>query len=86
VSLVDPGQLTYFGGRIILNQSHGEGMLTFFRGRYAMRGLYLLDEPEAALSPSNQVDLARMLFTETGHYRLYRDFMADPGRFLDSES
>lgn len=60
-SLADPGQLRYFGGRVLLNQSHGQGMLTYFRGRYRYRGLYGLDEPEAALSPSGQLELVALL-------------------------
>ena len=57
----DPGQLTHFGGRSLLTQSHGQSLMAFFRSRYARRGLYLLDEPETALSPRTQVDLVRLL-------------------------
>jgi predicted ATPase len=32
-------------------RSHGESFLAFFNGRLTGEGLYLLDEPEAALSP-----------------------------------
>ena len=69
VSLVDPGQLKYFGGRTITDQSHGQGMMTFFRGRYRIPGLYFLDEPEAALSPATQLELCHVLATlrEQGH-------------------
>lgn len=42
------------------NFSHGEGYLTFFKSRVFPGGLYLLDEPEAALSPQRQ--LAFILF------------------------
>ncbi|MEA3367177.1 MAG: AAA family ATPase [Planctomycetota bacterium] len=57
----DPGQLAYFGGRSLLTQSHGQSLMAFFRSRYARRGLYLLDEPETALSPQTQIDLVRLL-------------------------
>jgi predicted ATPase len=57
----DPGQLRYFGGRSLVSQSHGESLLSFFRSRYAIKGLYLLDEPETALSPRSQLALARLL-------------------------
>ena len=36
-------------------------MLSYFAGRYQVRGLYLLDEPEAALSPASQVEFVRLL-------------------------
>lgn len=36
-------------------RSHGEGFLTLFQARFVPEGLYLLDEPEAALSPTRQL-------------------------------
>jgi predicted ATPase len=54
---MDPGVLEYFGGASLLTQSHGESLMTFFRSRYAIRGLYLLDEPETALSPRRCIEL-----------------------------
>ncbi len=36
-------------------QSHGEAFLTLFAQRFGGNGLYLLDEPESALSPSRQL-------------------------------
>ncbi|MFN2324096.1 MAG: AAA family ATPase, partial [Trueperaceae bacterium] len=36
-------------------RSHGESFLAFFKGRLTGPGLYLLDEPEAALSPVRQL-------------------------------
>jgi len=53
----DPGILKYFGGQSLMNQSHGESLLSYFSARYSIEGLYLLDEPETALSPSSQVKL-----------------------------
>jgi len=38
-------------------RSHGQGFLDFFRSRIVEGGLYLLDEPEAALSYGNQLAL-----------------------------
>jgi predicted ATPase len=35
--------------------SHGESFLTLFRSRFVPNGLYLLDEPEAPLSPVRQL-------------------------------
>lgn len=37
------------------NYSHGESFLTLFQARFVPGGLYLLDEPEAALSPMRQL-------------------------------
>ena len=42
----DPGQLDYFGGKSLVAQSHGQSMMSFFRTRYRIKGLYLMDEPE----------------------------------------
>ncbi len=41
--------------------SHGEGFLTFFEKRFHGEGLYLLDEPEAPLSPIRQLSLLVLL-------------------------
>ena len=41
--------------------SHGEAFLRLFAGRLAPRGVYLLDEPEAALSPQSQLGFLAML-------------------------
>ena len=57
----DPGMLKYFGGSSLMSQSHGQSLLSFFRSRYSIRGLYLLDEPETALSPRSQIELIRIL-------------------------
>jgi predicted ATPase len=42
-------------------RSHGESFLAFFRGRLTGPGLYLLDEPEAALSPVRQLALLALI-------------------------
>ena len=43
-------------------RSHGEAFLNFFQERLVPKGLYLLDEPEAALSPQRQLTLLAMMF------------------------
>lgn len=53
-------------------QSHGEGFLSLFRSRFVPDGLYLLDEPEAALSPTSQLALLAML----------TDMVNDGGQFI----
>jgi predicted ATPase len=57
----DPGQLKYFGGKSLVTQSHGQSFMSFFRSRYKLEGLYLLDEPETALSPRTQLELLQLL-------------------------
>ena len=61
VALCDPGRLKYHGGRILNTLSHGEGMLSYFRGRFQVKGLYFLDEPESALSPASQIKFLNLL-------------------------
>ena len=53
----DPGQLKYFGGKSLVTQSHGQSIMSYFNSRYKIKGLYLLDEPETALSPKSQLEL-----------------------------
>jgi predicted ATPase len=61
----DPGILEYFGGKSLLTQSHGQSINTFFKARYKIKGLYLLDEPETALSPQSQLELMKTLKATT---------------------
>jgi predicted ATPase len=61
----NPGQIDYFGGKSLLTQSHGQSLMSFFKARYKIKGLYLLDEPETALSPRSQLEFLRLL-QETG--------------------
>lgn len=46
-----------YGGKSLHNQSHGESFLSIFLKRFMGNGLYILDEPEAALSPVSQMSL-----------------------------
>jgi predicted ATPase len=56
-----PRIIDSYGGRSLHEQSHGESFLSLFINRFSGKGLYILDEPEAALSPSRQMAmLARM--------------------------
>ena len=119
---MDPGLLEYFGGKSLMSQSHGQSLMAFFRSRLKIKGLYLLDEPETALSPKSQLILLSLLkevsltgqaqliiathspillacpdaqiitfdtvpvrridYEETDHYRIYKEFMADPQKFI----
>ncbi|WP_319381273.1 AAA family ATPase [Thiomicrorhabdus sp.] len=50
-----------YGGKSLHKQSHGESFLSLLVERFYGRGLYILDEPEAALSPTRQLAvLSRM--------------------------
>jgi len=50
-----PELLRYYGGRSLHEQSHGESFLALAQHRFRGNSLFLLDEPEAALSPSRQL-------------------------------
>jgi len=120
----DRGQLNYFGGKSLTTQSHGQSLMSFFRSRYQIKGLYLLDEPETALSPRSQIDLLTLIqnmiedghaqfviathspillacpnatiysfdqpsvlpviYEETDHFRLYKSFLTDRNKYLQS--
>ncbi len=110
-----------YGARSLHEQSHGESFLALLTERFRGNGLYLLDEPEAALSPQRQLavlsrihDLVRadsqfliathspilmaypdawiyrlgadgvqrIAYEDTEHFRVTRDFLADPQRML----
>ena len=103
-------------------QSHGESFLKLFQSRLVPDGLYLLDEPEAPLSPLRQLALLslmkemvtqncqfiiathspiilsfpnaailscdsapieRVAYEDLEHVTLTREFLNDPGRYLD---
>jgi predicted ATPase len=50
-----------YGGRSLHEQSHGESFLTLVMERFRGDGFYILDEPEAALSPTRQLALLRRI-------------------------
>lgn len=56
-----PESLPYYGGRSLHDQSHGEAFLSLFNHRFGKKAIYLLDEPEAALSPARQLALMRII-------------------------
>jgi predicted ATPase len=57
----DSGCLDYFGKSSLIVKSHGQSHMAFFENRFARKGLYLLDEPENALSPKRQLELLQLL-------------------------
>lgn len=56
----DPSILDGYGGKSLHAQSHGEALLTLFKNRLT-EGIYILDEPEAALSPKHQLSFLVLL-------------------------
>lgn len=50
-----------FGDKPLHEQSHGESFFALFDNRFIGDGLYILDEPEAALSPSRQLSFVSRL-------------------------
>lgn len=53
----DPMIIESYGGVSLHNQSHGESFLSIVQNRFFGNGLYILDEPEAALSPKKLLTL-----------------------------
>ena len=53
--------LAPYGGVSLNEQSHGEAFLSLFENRFGRKVIYILDEPEAALSPSRQLQLIAVL-------------------------
>src|SRR2546430_13874845 len=54
---IDELGVSGYGPRSLHAQSHGEAFLALAMNRFFGNGLYILDEPEAALSPSRQLSL-----------------------------
>jgi predicted ATPase len=50
-----------YGAHSLHEQSHGESFLALLHHRFRGNGLYLLDEPEAALSPTKQLSVIRRI-------------------------
>lgn len=50
----------YYGGKSLHTRSHGESFLELMQNRFG-EGLFLLDEPESALSPQRQLTLLAMI-------------------------
>lgn len=58
---VDGSGFTNYGRRSLHEQSHGESFLALFLHRFKGNSLFLLDEPEAALSPTRQLTFLRII-------------------------
>lgn len=56
-----PPVIDFYGGVSLHEQSHGESFFALFNNNFKGNRLYILDEPEAALSPTRQMSmLSRM--------------------------
>jgi predicted ATPase len=51
----ETGYLEGYGGKSLHTQSHGESFMAVLLNKLVGNGIYLLDEPEAALSPNRQL-------------------------------
>jgi predicted ATPase len=107
-----------------LSHSHGEGFMRFFQERCQRQGIYIFDEPEAALSPARQMEFLKLMrrmedsticqvvmathspmlmaypgarllrmskygldpvtVEQTDHYKVMREFCADPVGFVEA--
>lgn len=56
-----------YGNRSLHEQSHGEAFFALFANRFGKKGIYLLDEPEAALSPARQLAFLRRMHELSPH-------------------
>ena len=50
-----------YGGKSLHAQSHGESFLALFNNKFKSQALYILDEPEAALSPKRQLQFLKVM-------------------------
>ncbi len=55
-----------YGGRPLHQQSHGESFLALAANRFGAEGLFILDEPEAALSVTGQLALISVIHRAAG--------------------
>ncbi len=63
---------TRYGAKSLHEQSHGESFLALVTNRFNGSGFYVLDEPEAALSPTRQMALLSLM----------HDLVTDGAQFL----
>lgn len=61
IDSLGPEAYRAYGGKSLHEQSHGESFLAILSNRFGKKGIYLLDEPEAALSPARQLALLRII-------------------------
>jgi len=59
----------FYGGRSLHTRSHGETFFTLLELKFQRNGLFLLDEPEAALSPQRQLAFLILLHDVLKKYK-----------------
>jgi len=59
--MIGPPILPAYGGKSLHARSHGEAFMTVLDYKFRRSGLFLLDEPEAALSPQRQLSFLILL-------------------------
>lgn len=59
--LLGPEQAAVFGGASLHELSHGESFISVMANRFYPRGLYIMDEPEAALSPQGCITVLSLM-------------------------
>lgn len=72
--LGDPGIAAVYGGVPLHERSHGESFIALLKHRFGPKGLYVLDEPEAALSLRGNLALMRRM----------HDLVAEGSQFIIS--
>ncbi|WP_101772907.1 AAA family ATPase [Peptostreptococcus faecalis] len=66
--------LDYYGGKSLHDRSHGEGLLELIKNRFLGNGVYILDEPEASLSPTGLMQLLCLI----------KEFVTNDSQFIIS--
>lgn len=61
ISNIDDIGVSGYGKRSLHEKSHGESFFSLFKNRFRGNGLYILDEPESALSPSKQMTMLTLI-------------------------
>src|SRR5437899_7410659 len=64
-----PPITAFYGGRSLHTRSHGETFFTVLDLKFRRNGLFLLDEPEAALSPQRQLSFLVLIHDVLGKYK-----------------
>jgi predicted ATPase len=59
--LIRLGVSNSYGGKSLQAQSHGESFIALLQNRFTRNGFYVMDEPEAALSPQRQLSFLVIL-------------------------
>jgi predicted ATPase len=66
---IGPPILPFYGGQSLHSRSHGETFFTLLEHKFTRNGFFLLDEPEAALSPQRQLSFLILLHDTLRRYK-----------------